>query len=123
MDAYSIPATSGIYRIVNTINSKFYLGSSTNLLKRWNQHCNDLKRNEHHSITLQRAFNKHGFDAFIFEIIEFVLPPFLLEREQYWLDRYKPWGDKGYNIAHSTQFVRLGLPHSPETRELLRSAN
>ncbi len=118
MDAYSIPATSGIYRIVNTVNGKLYIGSAVNLRRRWNQHCNTLQRNEHHSITLQHAWNKYGPDAFLFEVIEFVLSPFLLVQEQYWLDKLKPHGNRGYNInliANS----RLGVKSSPETCERL----
>src|SRR5258708_4672651 len=119
MDAHTIPATSGIYRIVNTINGLFYLGSAVDLRRRWRLHYNELQRNDHHNSKLQRAWNKYGPDAFTFEVLEFVLSPFLLAREQYWLDKLKPGGKKGYNInliANS----RLGGKASPETLERLR---
>lgn len=60
---------SGIYKIINKINNKFYLGSSKNLHKRWLRHKNDLKNNKHHNQALQRAYNKYGLDNFEFIII------------------------------------------------------
>lgn len=120
MDAHSIPAASGIYRIVNTINGKFYLGSTNNLFRRWQDHRKELRRKAHHSITLQRAWDKYGESTFVFEVIELVLPPFLLEREQYWLDKLHPYGKKGYNISQSAQSPTLGRKYSPESCERLR---
>lgn len=117
-----IPETAGIYRIVNTVNGKFYIGSTVNLHKRLQRHRYDLRRNAHHNQKLQNSWNKHTEDAFSFEIIEFVLPPFLLEREQYWLDKLRPWSNKGLNIAQNAMSPSLGTKHSPETRERLSLA-
>lgn len=44
---------SGIYRIINVINNKFYIGSAINLRKRRNTHFEQLNNNKHHSIYLQ----------------------------------------------------------------------
>lgn len=111
----TIPATSGIYRIVCVPTGKFYIGSSTNLRTRRYNHFRELQRNKHHNRHMQRAWNKYGKDAFVFEVLELALIPFLLEREQYWLDTLKP----GFNmspIAGST----LGRKFSPETKEKMR---
>ena len=117
------PQTSGIYRITCTINGKFYIGSALDLRVRQRQHLSDLRRNKHHSITLQRAWNKYTEEAFIFEVLELTLPPFLLEREQYWLDKLKPFNPKnGYNIAHNAH-SRLGLKASAETRKKIGQAS
>lgn len=115
-----LPKTSGIYRITCTANEKIYIGSSTNLYQRWNEHKNCLTRKEHHNPKLQAAWNKYGKEAFTFEVLELVLPAFLLEREQYWLDKIKPYDKRGFNIAVSAQAARTGLTHTPETRERLR---
>lgn len=109
-------STSGIYRIVNTVNGKFYIGSSIDLRGRRNDHFAELKRNIHINTKLQHAWNKYGEDAFVFEVLELVLPHFLIEREQYWLDHYMPFGVKGYNINTSAA-SRLGMKHTHETRE------
>jgi group I intron endonuclease len=112
MDAASIPASSGIYRIVCLITGRMYVGSSLDLQKRKRDHFSLLRRNAHTNKKLQHAFNKYGPDAFRFEIVELVLAPFLLEREQYWLDKIRP----ALNIARSTQSAHLGLKHSPASR-------
>lgn len=110
-----IPSTSGIYRITCTISKKPYIGSAVNLRQRHTNHFSMLRCNSHHSISLQRAWNKYGEDAFTFEVLELALIPFLIEREQHWLDKLKPFGRKGYNILPAAG-SRLGSTHSPESR-------
>lgn len=116
-----LPQTSGIYRITCTITGKLYIGSTVNLHYRRYQHFWYLRCDKHDNTHLQRAWNKHGEDAFIFEVLELVLIPFLIEREQYWLDKLKPFGKKGFNIARVAGST-LGRAVSPETREKLRKA-
>lgn len=123
MSSHNVPKTSGIYKITCTVTEKFYIGSAMNLASRRHRHFHGLRNNVHHSITLQRAWNKYGPDAFTFEVLELVLPPFLLEREQHWLDTLKPFDPAiGYNID-SVAGSRIGHTVSPETREKLRQAN
>lgn len=117
-----IPTTSGIYRITCTTTGKFYIGSAINLQNRRRVHFHHLRRNTHHSITLQRAWNKYGEQAFIFEVVELVLVAFLIEREQFWLDTLLPFDGNGYNIDRVAG-SRLGQHVSLETREKLRQAN
>lgn len=70
---------SGIYKIVNVKNGKFYVGSSKNIIRRWYIHKSALKNNRHHCIHLQRSWNKHGSDSFKFEIIQEI--PFISEEQ------------------------------------------
>lgn len=57
---------SGIYKITNTVNGKFYVGQTMNGFDtRWNP----LKNNTHHNKHLQAAYNKYGEEAFTFEVI------------------------------------------------------
>ncbi len=86
-----IPETSGIYRITCIPTSKFYIGSAVNLYHRRVCHFNDLQHGTHRNSRLQRAWNKYGPDAFTFEVLELILIPFLLEREQYWFDKLQPF--------------------------------
>lgn len=81
---------TGIYKITNIINNKFYIGSSHNLKSRKWQHFNCLKRNKHHCIKLQRSYNKYGKDNFIFEIIAKCPKEYLIKLEQFFLDTLKP---------------------------------
>lgn len=80
----------GIYRILNTKNNKIYIGSSENLNKRRIDHFGLLKRNKHHSIHLQRAWNRtlNPESTFIFEILEYCKKEELLDKENHYLNYY-----------------------------------
>ena len=116
-----LPVTSGIYKITCTANQKIYIGSALNLRSRHNNHWIELRLNRHCNIHLQRAWNKHGEHTFVFEVLELVLPISLTAREQYWLDKLKPFGRRGFNIApHAGS--SLGMKHTPEAREKIKQA-
>lgn len=59
---------SGIYRIINIINNKFYFGQAKSFTIRKKKHFIALNGNYHSNLRLQNAFNKYGKDNFIFEI-------------------------------------------------------
>lgn len=113
----TIPVTSGIYKIICTFTDKCYIGSTANLRKRHREHFSKLHKKTHCNQRLQNAWNKYGSDAFVFEVIELVLPPFLLEREQYWLDKLKP----SFNLAPVAGSL-LGMERAPEHTEKIRIA-
>ena len=56
------------YKIINKNTSKYYYGSSKCFSNRKRRHLYDLRNNKHHSINLQRAFNKYGEESFEFRI-------------------------------------------------------
>lgn len=93
----SIPKKSGIYQIRNLVNGKVYVGSTVNLHRRALAHFNKLQHHNHHSIKLQRAYNKYGLDKLTFEVLEYVEEENLLEREQYYIDTLEAVSN-GYNI-------------------------
>ncbi len=76
----------GVYRIINKKNDKKYFGSSKNIEKRFRDHKNKLKRNNHENIILQRAWNKYGEEFFLFEIVELCDKELLFETEQKYLN-------------------------------------
>jgi group I intron endonuclease len=110
---------SGVYFIGNKVNGKIYIGSSFDMDKRWINHRHELNRQKHHSLHLQRSYNKYGIEAFEFNIIEYSNPikDELLECEQKWIDFYTCYEPKyGYNIlakAHSS----LGFKHTEESKK------
>lgn len=121
----------GIYKIVNTINGKIYIGSAVNLKRRKYIHFLLLQKKEHCNIILQSAFDKYGIDSFSFEVLEFVDDKCqLIQREQFYLNTYKPYKKKnGYNIsptAGSTLGVpskSKGVPRSEATKLKISIAN
>jgi len=54
----------GLYAIVNVNNNMAYVGSSNDIKRRIKEHKTQLNKNKHHSIRLQRAWNKYGSDCF-----------------------------------------------------------
>jgi len=54
---------SGIYKILNTVNNKFYIGSAVNLNSRFRTHKANLINNKHPNKHLQAAFNKYGANS------------------------------------------------------------
>lgn len=98
---------SGIYKITNIINSKFYIGSSVNIYYRIKLHLSQLKRKIHGNIYLQRSFNKYSIDAFKVEILKKCDKSKLRELEEYYIRLLKP----DYNMVSSTYI-------SPVTEEL-----
>jgi len=86
MKQYVQNLPAAIYSITNTINRKVYIGQSTQYSQRWTKHKRNLRKNKHENKQIQRDYDEHGKDAFVFEVIE-ELPPdtpseLLLEKER-----------------------------------------
>jgi group I intron endonuclease len=80
---------SGIYKIVNLITGKYYVGSTKSFETRKTCHFSRLRNNNHTNKHLQNAYNKYGADNFKFEIVEYVEENLLLDIEQSYLDNSK----------------------------------
>jgi|GEM_PF-2053228 len=91
--------TCGVYAIYNTVNDKLYIGATVSMQNRFGVHKSQLKRGNHESTPLQRAWNEYGSEAFDFVCLEPVdREEKLIEREQAWLDALRPWDPaRGYN--------------------------
>jgi group I intron endonuclease len=101
---------SGIYKIQSVIKpERIYIGSAVDVKQRWAVHLHTLRNNKHHSIKLQRHFNKYAESDLIFIIIEPCFPEFLIIREQYYLDNNITYFNNS-KIAGSP----LGVKHSKE---------
>lgn len=75
-----------IYKIINTVNGKFYVGSSIDTRRRFWNHKRLLRNGSHHCCHLQSSWNKHGEDAFEFVVIEEIPDDqCLVEAENIWL--------------------------------------
>ncbi|AHJ86818.1 I-Tevl homing endonuclease [Salmonella phage STP4-a] len=93
---------SGIYQIKNVLNNKIYVGSAKDFDKRWKRHFSDLSNNAHHSIKLQRSYNKHGnvFECSVLEEVPYE-KDIIIERENFWIKTLNS-KQNGYNIADAS---------------------
>ena len=106
---------SGIYKILNKITDKFYIGSATDFYERWHSHKHYLSKLNHHNVHLQRAWIKYGELAFEFIILEICDTTKLEEIEQRWIDKTNCCDrDIGYNINKIANSA-FGVKRSPET--------
>jgi group I intron endonuclease len=132
---------SGIYCIRHDVDGgRIYVGSAKSFTARWKAHRKALRRGDHHSRHLQRAWAKHGTDAFVFSILDYV-PDIsdLLAREQHWIDLFQacdpiagfnlcPIAGSALGVKHTAQTRakisarRLGAVHSTETRAAISAA-
>jgi group I intron endonuclease len=103
----------GIYEIFNTANGKRYVGQTDNFERRRKLHFRQLARGEHHSILLQRAWDKYGEAAFRFLPILTCAKSMLTFYEQQLLDKTKA----EYNVCKIAG-ATIGYKHTPETKAL-----
>lgn len=114
--------TTGIYKILNKITGKFYIGSAVSIEARWRRHKHDLRNNKHQNIHLQRAWIKYWEIDFEFIIIKICDKENLIKHEQLYLDWLKPYNrDIGYNLT-PTAGNSNGVKHSEETRKRMSEA-
>jgi group I intron endonuclease len=125
-----------VYRWINKLNGKEYLGSTSSAKRRLNTYY-DLKTLGEVNMPIYNAILKHGHENFIFEIIEYCLSEDTIKREQYYLDNF----DFEYNVLanakslagykHTAETLAkfkgrqnlLGFKHLAETLEMLREIN
>ena len=106
----------GVFQIRNLLNDKLYIASSMDMPGFMNRTRFQLNANSHPIRALQKEWNELGDENFAFEILEEVVPR---DQEDYdhaadvkfledmWLDKEKPYGDKGYNDKKKTSEERM----------------
>lgn len=114
----------GIYRIVNTVTERTYLGSSIDVRRRLRVHRRDLRCGTHANHHLQGSWKRHGEAAFVFESLTECEERNLPVREQAFLDAYRDHDLPLYNLKPSAD-SRTGLKykHRPETLAKMSASN
>jgi hypothetical protein len=96
----------GVFLIRNNKTDRVFLGCGIDLRGTINRHKFQLSSGSHPNRELQADWNQLGENNFAFEIIEELQPrdetSFDAKRElefmeKMWLDKLKPYGDRGYN--------------------------
>jgi hypothetical protein len=129
--------TSGIYKIVNEVNGKYYVGSSKNIVSRYKSHMYQLRRNIHKNVDLQYDYNNgHKFECIVIESVtlndtdrllmmyenmnklrrveyyiknDMILPALLLIVEQLYLNIAKQHPDTNYQQCYQADGGELSM--------------
>lgn len=106
---------AGVYRWVNIINNKTYIGSSSNLSERFLDYyqARVLLKSK---TPIHSALLKYGYSNFKLEILEYCEREQVISREQHYFDTLKP----EYNVLKIAG-SGLGFRHSPETIARMKS--
>lgn len=90
---------TGIYKITNINNGKFYIGQSRDISSRWKAHTLSLNKDSNESV-IRMAFAKYNlreqiskvgvYGDFQFEIVELCSEEVLIERERFYIETLKP---------------------------------
>lgn len=96
----------GIYKIINTVNNKIYVGKAKNIYNRMLSHRTNLRRkSKDENRHLINAWHKYGEECFTYEIIEVLQfdENLLREREDYWIVTLDSTNRKvGYNLRRDS---------------------
>lgn len=99
---------SGIYKIINVVNNKFYVGSAVDLRRRKTRHFSELRTGRHNNKHLQAAWAKYGETAFTFVVVQEIVDlNELLAAENVWLKEHVG-KDYCYNLGVDAVAPMLG---------------
>lgn len=81
---------SGIYKITCLKTGEIYIGKSTDIKNRWQQHCKTVFNcGTIASSHLHKKMQQHGIENFTFELLEKVPKEQLSEKEKYYINFYQ----------------------------------
>ena len=92
-----------IYKVVNTINEKVYIGQTTGFVEdRFKEHKQECSKGYNPKRHFHMAMKKYGFESFTIHLLEEVPNHCLDEREIYWIAYYDSYSN-GYNSTTGGQ--------------------
>lgn len=98
---------SAVYKIVNTITGDSYVGSSKDVKQRWANHKCPSRWKECPNKLLYQDMQKYGIDKFRFQILAPVIPEYLAQIEQEFIDMLQPTYNnanaKGWNVERTKE--------------------
>ena len=109
-----------IYKIVNQINGKIYIGFDSKWPNRKNSHKYHSKnRNQH----IYLAFRKYGWENFEWSIIEQSdkHETLLKEKEEYYIRFYNTFYDNGYNMTYGGDGTFGWIPSEETKKKISKS--
>ena len=107
---------SGIYCLENSANGKKYIGQAQNLEKRRREHGYKDRNKGCHA--LRNAFEKYGYDKFVYSIVEECPIESLDEREIFYIkELHSHVSEWGYNISWGGKTPQRGRKHTDEEKQ------
>lgn len=89
----------GIYKIINHINNKIYIGQSIDIDRRFKEHVRTSKLNKD-NMPIHKAMHKYGIENFSLVVIEECGVSLLDEKEKYYINCFNTTNKHiGYNIV------------------------
>lgn len=110
------PRPMGVFLIRNNLNDKVFLAAGLDVNGLINRYRFHLQNGNHPNKQLQADWNKLGSANFAFEIVDDITPRLesgedyrqeLNSLEDLWLEKLKPFGERGYNEPKITREERL----------------
>lgn len=112
---------SGIYKITNEINKKYYVGSACDLYKRYKDHRSALENNRHHNKQLTRFVNKYGLDKLKFCLLEECKPEELELKEQYYITDGKNLFNETIDVKSCNRGKKLSEEHKQRISKSIKA--
>lgn len=102
---------TGIYIIRNNINNKVYIGQSTDIKRRWQEHLRSAQPDKYaiksirdSKTPIHLAMQKYGIKNFQISILENCCKEELNEKERFWIEKFQSTNKNiGYNILKGGQ--------------------
>lgn len=111
----------GVYAISHQPSGYYYVGSSVCCRSRLHRHLRELRKGEHFSKHLQRAWEKYTEDEFYVGILEEVPKEDLIKQEQLWIDRLDSYNN-GFNGRPKAE-ANYGMQWTAEQNEARKKSN
>lgn len=111
---------SGIYRYVNLVNGKSYVGKSVDLHHRHLEHMRYLRAGTEPCVKLNRAWQKYGEDNFQYEILCYCNREDLNDMEREYISKFDSFRN-GYNCTEGGDGMQ-GFHHTEESKKRIGDA-
>lgn len=119
-DCYENDSNGVIYLIKNRVNSKCYVGQTSNLFKE--RIYGHLRPSKKQMQTIHCAIQKHGKENFIFGILEYIHDDANIdEREKFWISKFDSFKN-GYNETPGGKGIELSKEKIIQRNENLKEA-
>jgi group I intron endonuclease len=101
---------SAVYQIINTVTNDRYVGSSKDVFRRWASHKWSSKWKQQPNNPLYQDMQKYGVEKFRFQILAPVMPEYLKQVEQEFIEMLHPiynnyWA-KGWDVERKKEYRR-----------------